>query len=1121
MPQYKLSVLAIQGVPQGKSHSIRININGKQYRTKRRKDSVFNEVLGILVQNLDDVLEIAILDSKDKILVSSCINFIDIKENNNNPVWYNLSNLVKIQLALIFDPSLSDSTKFGSTASKFTKDIPISVERLNAIFDHLLDDMGLKEEARANMLALPNKNKYDLILQKKLVDLERETSRTTLDQHPKYWIKLLETEPTMENLKLLTIRLSHELVSWIKEFSSQGGLDLLADIVDKLITDNHSITDEQDYTVKAVVDCYTAIMDNNVGLDIVISKPNVLRLLAEMVPRKELSYSIRSQCIKLLSVAAIVPGGYKKVIDAITSLDGETTGIELIVTSIKESEDIRFTVVLVTFINAICNTPDNIESRTFMRSMLEGFNIDAILDSLKYTESPELELQLQHYDEEKEADEQAYKMRFSHVSDLKLDDIDAVFQRIKIIVKDADISKYFANILRNLISIRLDEDDNKPAIQKWLVISKIVGFISDLKAKTPPEIKTILVQLIESSKSEIQNILPLEKKIEELEATINKMTLEIKTKSIEAAEKLEEINNLKTKIGEYETQLQSKPDQNIAELNEKIKSLEAQNLALKNQVSNLESGLKQILAKSPELTDIEAIIHLSESSSVPGELPLPSVSDIPPPPPAPGTPPPPPAPGAPPPPPAPGAPPPPPAPGAPPPPMGMRAPVTPRLRPEVKPKAKVRNFQWTNLTEAKVANSFFATFPLELEGFEIDYDYLETQFALHETKKSVPVSSSEEKKKEGPISLMDPKISQNLSIFINGFKQYKNSQVALAIQNLDESIIMPQQLSTFTSVWPTPDDISQVTDYISSGGILSKLASAEQFVYEINNVPNLLTRIKAFRFKVEYEGKKSEIKPDIASVIVACKEVKESLKLKKLFEIILHVGNFLNAGKNKGQAWGFKLNDLKKLTEAKTTDNRCSLLTVLVELCQKKNPDLLSVGKEIESTDSARRVNLQQLQGELSKLNKELEQVKSSVNSVQKAGDDDSFHTKINEFIAKIEPEVAKMNEDFATMQSQYEQTVLYFVEDPKKLGPDEFFSFFIDFVKAIEDAVAKIEAARLAQEKANKGDVRVKRSAAGIDDTKKEIPGQGAVINELFGQLAAGNIFKNRRGNASISKKE
>lgn len=52
---------------------------------------------------------------------------------------------------------------------------------------------------------------------------------------------------------------------------------------------------------------------------------------------------------------------------------------------------------------------------------------------------------------------------------------------------------------------------------------------------------------------------------------------------------------------------------------------------------------------------------------------------------------------------------------------------------------------------------------------------------------------------------------------------------------------------------------------------------------------------------------------EIDAVLGACNEVKQSGKFKKVLEVVLALGNYLNGGSFRGAAYGFKLDVLNKL----------------------------------------------------------------------------------------------------------------------------------------------------------------------------------------------------------------
>jgi hypothetical protein len=59
---------------------------------------------------------------------------------------------------------------------------------------------------------------------------------------------------------------------------------------------------------------------------------------------------------------------------------------------------------------------------------------------------------------------------------------------------------------------------------------------------------------------------------------------------------------------------------------------------------------------------------------------------------------------------------------------------------------------------------------------------------------------------------------------------------------------------------------------------------------------------------------------------------RSSSGLRRALQSALAVGNFINSSTPRGRAWGFKLETLAKLAEAKGADRRTTLIDVLVRL---------------------------------------------------------------------------------------------------------------------------------------------------------------------------------------------
>ena len=96
----------------------------------------------------------------------------------------------------------------------------------------------------------------------------------------------------------------------------------------------------------------------------------------------------------------------------------------------------------------------------------------------------------------------------------------------------------------------------------------------------------------------------------------------------------------------------------------------------------------------------------------------------------------------------------------------------------------------------------------------------------------------------------------------------------------------------------------------------------------------------------------------------ACKAVHESKELQALFQVVLSVGNALNAGTGKGNAVGFKLSALLKLSELKSSDKqdkKTTLLHFVVEVVHQSAPGIVRICEQQKAVRDATRVSLDEL----------------------------------------------------------------------------------------------------------------------------------------------------------------
>jgi len=258
---------------------------------------------------------------------------------------------------------------------------------------------------------------------------------------------------------------------------------------------------------------------------------------------------------------------------------------------------------------------------------------------------------------------------------------------------------------------------------------------------------------------------------------------------------------------------------------------------------------------------------------------------------------------------------------------------------------------------------------------------------------------------------------------------------------------------------------------LSGGGEMNMLGTAEQFAHVLGQIPHLRERVQCFKYMVDFEPKKVDLKPDIDTLSKCSQLIKDDPKLEKILEIVLHVGNFLNAGNNRlGAAIGFTLETISKLYDTKTTDNKSSIFEILVEMIKDQDNKLLLFTKEeLELIENGARVSLQTVESELKKLRKDYDAMAKTAPTIEPTGPEDKFQSRFSAFMEKATEELSNMEKDLSASQKKYEEIVNLWREDPKKMGPEEFFVVWKTFVSKIVETSEKIDVEREKAEKLRK----------------------------------------------------
>lgn len=289
-----------------------------------------------------------------------------------------------------------------------------------------------------------------------------------------------------------------------------------------------------------------------------------------------------------------------------------------------------------------------------------------------------------------------------------------------------------------------------------------------------------------------------------------------------------------------------------------------------------------------------------------------------------------------------------------------------------------------------------------------------------------------------------------------------HSAIRTAIIEMNESLIGNDKIGIVLKVAPLDEEIEQVTNY---DGDTKLLGEPEKFFLEVKSIANIVNRLESWAFKMKFDGEFQSLLPDIESITMATREMKESKKFIEFLTLVLATCNYLNAKGRKKNSYGFKMMSLSKLQDTRTVDGKSNLLLYLIDYMDRQCADLLSFNNELPNVSVAKRVSIAAMKETISNMNKSLNQVAKHIELLQKSSADqtlpenDKYLTVMEPFykVSKEKVDLAKSKYD-AMITSLEELSELY--DEDKTImttKPEDFFKEVDTFLTMFDSAKKKL----------------------------------------------------------------
>uniref|UniRef100_A0A4W4HUA3 FH2 domain-containing protein n=1 Tax=Electrophorus electricus TaxID=8005 RepID=A0A4W4HUA3_ELEEL len=243
-------------------------------------------------------------------------------------------------------------------------------------------------------------------------------------------------------------------------------------------------------------------------------------------------------------------------------------------------------------------------------------------------------------------------------------------------------------------------------------------------------------------------------------------------------------------------------------------------------------------------------------------------------------------------------------------------------------------------------------------------------------------------------------------------------------------------------------DQKQLNELAKYKNEYASLCEPEQFGVVMSGVKRLRPRLNSILFRLQFEEQASHLRLEMLGVKAACEEVMRSKAFSRLLEIVLLIGNYMNAGSRNAQSYGFDLSSLCKLRDTKSVDQKSTLLHFLAEVCEEKYPDVLKFTDDLQHVDRASRVSAENLEKSLKHMDHQLLQLQKDLDTSSSPEDQqDMFLKKMAiSFTTTAREQYQKLVVTQANMTSVYLSLLEYFTVDPKKTSIEELFTDLSNF---------------------------------------------------------------------------
>ncbi|KAG8636403.1 formin-like protein 18 isoform X2 [Manihot esculenta] len=364
-------------------------------------------------------------------------------------------------------------------------------------------------------------------------------------------------------------------------------------------------------------------------------------------------------------------------------------------------------------------------------------------------------------------------------------------------------------------------------------------------------------------------------------------------------------------------------------------------------------------------------------------------------------------------------------------------------------RANLKPYHWLKLTRAMQGSLWAETQKSDEASMAPEIDMLELERLF---SAAAPASQGGGKSnrrtlgaKPDKVQLIELRRAYNCEIMLSKVK-IPLADLMSSLLALDDSTLDVDQVDNLIKFCPTKEEMELL-----------------KFFLELMKVPRVESKLRVFSFKLQFDHQVSDLRRNLNIVNSAAEEIRSSVKLKRILQTILSLGNALNQGTARGSAVGFRLDSLLKLTDTRAQNNKMTLMHYLCKVLADKLPEPLDFPKDLMSLEAVTKIQLKYLAEEMQAVSKGLEKVVQELSASENDGHvSEQFCKILKSFLSSAESEVRSLASLYSTVGRNADALALYFGEDPARCPFEQVVSTLLNFVRMFsrshEENIKQIE---------------------------------------------------------------